>query len=59
MNIVSELRLLSNGLIPHTESELMRAAADEVERLRAERDEAKTRIVRLMSQLQEYEAREQ
>ena len=34
-------------------------AAEEIERLRKERDEAKARIVRLMSQLQEYEAREQ
>lgn len=34
-------------------------AADEIERLRAERDEAKGRIVRLLSQIQELEAREQ
>ncbi len=31
----------------------------EAERLRAERDEAKARIVRLLSQIQEMEAREQ
>ena len=33
-------------------------AADEIERLRAERDEARARNVRLLSQLQEYEVRE-
>ncbi len=34
-------------------------AADEIERLRKERDEAKSRLVRAMSLIQEYEAREQ
>jgi hypothetical protein len=33
-------------------------AADAIERLRKERDEAKERNVRLLSQLQEYEVRE-
>jgi hypothetical protein len=44
----------------------MKLAIYEIERLRAERDEArcelvdvKTRMVRLLSELQEYEAREQ
>lgn len=31
----------------------------EIERLRAERDEAKSRLVRALSLIQEYEAREQ
>ena len=33
-------------------------AADEIERLRKERDDAKQRIVRLLSKIQEYEARD-
>lgn len=38
--------------------DVLRAAAAEIERLRAERDEAKERNVRLLSKLQEYEVRE-
>ena len=34
-------------------------AADEIERLRKERDDAKSRLVRALSLIQEYEAREQ
>jgi hypothetical protein len=36
----------------------MKLAIYEIERLRAERDEAKQRIVRLLSKIQEYEARD-
>ena len=43
-NIVSQLRLLANGLTPRVESELMVQAADEIERLRAERDEARREV---------------
>lgn len=64
--IPSQLRLLSSGLTPRVESELMAQAADEIERLEAlisagaaMLKEARDRNVRLLSQLQEYEAREQ
>lgn len=65
-HIVSQLRLLSNGLTPRVEAELMVQAADEIERLEAlvnagasRLQESRDRNVRLLSQLQEYEAREQ
>jgi 2-methylisocitrate lyase-like PEP mutase family enzyme len=64
--IVSQLRLLSNGLTPRVEAELMVQAADEIERLEAFVNagaamlkESRERNVRLLSQLQEYEVREQ
>ncbi len=64
--IVSQLRLLSNGLTPRVEAELMVQAADEIERLEALVNagaamlkESRERNVRLLSQLQEYEVREQ
>jgi len=64
--LVEQLRLLSYGLTPRVESELMLQAADEIERLESfvqtgslMLKEARDRNVRLMSQLQEYEAREQ
>ena len=37
---------------------MLAAAANAIERLTAERDEAKQRIVRLLSKIQEYEARD-
>jgi hypothetical protein len=65
-HIVSQLRLLSNGLTPRVEAELMVQAADEIERLEALVNagaamlkESRDRNVRLLSQLQEYEVREQ
>ena len=65
-HIVSQLRLLSNGLTPCVEAELMVQAADEIERLEALVNagaamlkESRDRNVRLLSQLQEYEVREQ
>jgi hypothetical protein len=65
-HIVSQLRLLSSGLIPRVEAELMVQAADEIERLEALVNagaamlkESRDRNVRLLSQLQEYEVREQ
>jgi len=64
-HIVSQLRLLSNGLTPRVEAELMVQAADEIERLEALVNagavmlkESRDRNVRLLSQLQEYEVRE-
>ena len=64
--LVEQLRLLSSGLTPRVESELMLQAADEIERLESfvqagslMLKEARDRNVRLLSQLQEYEAREQ
>lgn len=64
--IASQLRLLSSGLTPRVESELMVQAADEIERLEAlvragaaMLKESRDRNVRLLSQLQEYEVREQ
>jgi len=72
-DIVTTLRALASGLVPAVEEKAMRDAATEIIRLKgsvldltAERDEArmrlaeaKTRMVRLLSQLQELEAREQ
>jgi hypothetical protein len=65
-HIVSQLRLLSSGLTPRVEAELMVQAADEIERLEALVNakaamlkESRDRNVRLLSQLQEYEVREQ
>lgn len=61
-DIVARLRVWSDWLnerCPDTEVRNdLRAAAAEIERLLAERDEAKERNVRLLSQLQEYEVRE-
>ena len=39
--IVNRLRFLSNGLTPLAESNVMREAAAEIERLRAQRDAAR------------------
>lgn len=65
-HIVSQLRSLANGLTPRVEAELMVQAADEIERLNAliragaaRLKESRERNVRLLSQLQEYEVREQ
>ena len=46
-DIVNRLRLLSNGLTPISESNVMREAATEIERLRAERDEARREVCNL------------
>lgn len=67
-HIVSQLRSLANDLTPRVEAEaeLMVQAADEIERLNAliragaaRLKESRERNVRLLSQLQEYEVREQ
>lgn len=44
--------------LPIAVSDLMVEAASEITKLRAERDELRNRTVKLLSQLQEYEARE-
>lgn len=54
-DIVTQLRTNSECLAPS----IMLAAADEIERLRAELKEAKARNTLYLSRLQEHEAREQ
>lgn len=61
-DIVARLRVWSDWLnerCPDTEVRNdLRAAAAEIERLLAERDELRERNTKLLSKLQEYEARE-
>ena len=60
-DIVTRLRVLTDTLLLGNFQGLAAttaSAVDEIERLRKERDEAKERNVRLLSQLQEYEVRE-
>jgi hypothetical protein len=40
-DVVVSLRMLASGLVPVVEEKVMREAADEIVRLRAERDEAR------------------
>ena len=53
-DIVTQLRTNSECLAPS----IMLAAADEIERLRAELKDAKTRNTMYLSKIQEYEVRE-
>lgn len=55
-DIVVRLRESDGGYFMR---QMFTEAADEIERLRRERDEAKSRLVRALSLIQEYEAREQ
>ena len=67
IDIVAELRQRhrnTTGLDPRITNPIVGPtifleAADEIERLRKERDDAKSRLVRALSLIQEYEAREQ
>ena len=43
-DIVTLLRALASGLVPAVEEKAMRDAANEIERLRAERDEARREV---------------
>jgi len=60
--MVNRLRLWAENMHGQKSSVIavvMAEAADEIERLRKERDDAKSRLVRALSLIQEYEAREQ
>ena len=60
--LVNRLRLWAENMHGQKSSVIavvMAEAADEIERLRKERDDAKSRLVRALSLIQEYEAREQ